>query len=61
MSTPQTGPGGIDVKLDEQGRIVVTSPQLAKFVSTGGEVPIDPGFTNNNCQVNLVAGCGTPQ
>ncbi|MFD4657022.1 hypothetical protein ACFWP2_15510 [Kitasatospora sp. NPDC058444] len=63
MSTPQTGSGGVDVKLDEQGRIVVTTTQLARFVSTGGEVPIDPqshGHGVINVCPNLVAGCGTP-
>ncbi|MEU1288896.1 hypothetical protein [Kitasatospora sp. NPDC005856] len=66
MSAPQNGPqnspSGVDVKLDEQGRIVVSSPQLASFVSTGGEVPFDPQVRSHVTNVcpNLVAHCGTP-
>ncbi|MFE5583896.1 hypothetical protein [Kitasatospora sp. NPDC056531] len=62
MSTPQRG---VDVRLDEQGRIVVVSPELARaFVPSDGNIPIDPpgstggGIVNDHCSLNLVAGCG---
>ncbi|MFG2844423.1 hypothetical protein ACGF12_14810 [Kitasatospora sp. NPDC048296] len=63
MSTPQPGKSGIDVRLDEQGRIVVLSPELAQFAPSDGNIPIDPpthgGWVTNNCP-NLVKGCGSP-
>ncbi|MFF2146607.1 hypothetical protein [Kitasatospora sp. NPDC058190] len=63
MSTPKPGTSGADVKLDEQGRIVITSPDLARaFVGSDGNIPFDPPpltHVTNVCP-NLVAGCGSP-
>ncbi|MGW3045166.1 hypothetical protein ACWC9T_35160 [Kitasatospora sp. NPDC001159] len=63
MSTPKPGMSGADVKLDEQGRIVITSPALAQaFMGSDGNIPFDPspGTHVTNVCPNLVAGCGSP-
>ncbi|MFJ6380942.1 hypothetical protein ACIQI7_13220 [Kitasatospora sp. NPDC092039] len=60
QNSPQDSPSGVDVKLDEQGRIVV-SPQLASLASTGETPDIQRrhGHVTNVCP-NMVAGCGSP-
>ncbi|MET8627090.1 hypothetical protein ABZW30_25580 [Kitasatospora sp. NPDC004669] len=60
MSTPQPGTSGIDVRLDEQGRIIITLPDLARAsASTEGNPSGGHIITNSHCvPVNTVIGCG---
>jgi hypothetical protein len=49
------------ISIDDQGRVVITDPQLAEALKGVAEPPQRLVAANNNvtqCGCNLVAGCG---